>query len=110
MNRDFIFRSIKKDSLDYLGYVLNVSSKKELFIAISELGFNPEALEYRALEINSKAIAICLPFRGNKELEKLEFCSLNKVEETYLSPERDEVNLKGNSDSGTFPADIFTGS
>jgi len=48
MNRDFIFRSIKKDSLDYLGYVLNVSSKKELFHAISELGFNPEALEYRA--------------------------------------------------------------
>ena len=109
MNRDFIFRSNKKDSLDYLGYVLNVNSIKELFHAISELGFNPETLEYRALEINSKAIAICLPFRVNKELEKLEFCTLNKVEETYLNPEKNEVNLKGDSDSGTYPADIFTG-
>jgi len=110
MSRDFIFRSIKRNSLDYLGYVLNVSSKKKLFQAMLELGFNPEAFEYHALETNSKAIAICLPFRGSKELEKKEFYSLNKVEETYLSLEKGEVNLKGNSDSGTFPADIFTGS
>ena len=67
MSRDFIFRSIKRNSLDYLGYVLNVSSKKELFQAMLELGFNPEAFEYHALETNSKAIAICLPFRGSKD-------------------------------------------
>ena len=113
MSRDFIFRSTnRKNSLDYLGYVLNVTSKDELYEAVLELGFNPRAMEYHAVDINSKAVAICMPFRGTPEQMKSTFFSINEIEDKYLGlKERGshDIELKSKTDSGAFPADVFTG-
>jgi len=65
MNRNFIFRATKKrNSLNYLGYVLNVGTPAELTKAVSELGFKTDMMEYKIVPISSKAIAVCMPFRG----------------------------------------------
>tara|TARA_B100001105_G_C22046499_1_gene296353 strand:- start:210 stop:494 length:285 start_codon:yes stop_codon:yes gene_type:complete len=65
MNRNFIFRAAKRgNNLNYLGYVLNVSSPTELAKAVSELGFNANVMEFKRVPLSSKAIAVCMPFRG----------------------------------------------
>jgi|TARA_B100000959_G_scaffold71065_1_gene75335 hypothetical protein len=113
MTRDFIFRSIKRtNKLDYLGYVLNVGSEEELFEAVSELGFSPDAMEYHAVNIGSKAIAICMPFRASAKQMEQPFYFIGDVDNKFFSNETDkryQDDLKGDTDSGTFPADIFTG-
>ena len=65
MNRNFIFRAAKGgNNLNYLGYVLNVSSPTELAKAVSELGFNANVMEFKRVPLSSKAIAVCMPFKS----------------------------------------------
>ena len=65
MNRNFIFRATKQgNSLNYLGYVLNVGTPAELVKAVSKLGFKANLMEYKRVPLSSKAVAVCMPFRG----------------------------------------------
>ncbi len=78
MNRDFIFRAANQiNGLNYLGYVINVGSPKELIKAVSELGFNANVMEYKKVPLSSKAIAVCL-YMKNKRLVKILEISLKK--------------------------------
>tara|TARA_B100000029_G_scaffold493074_1_gene555161 strand:+ start:1193 stop:1513 length:321 start_codon:yes stop_codon:yes gene_type:complete len=92
MNRNFIFRAANRgDKLNYLGYVMNVGSPKELMKAVSELGFNANVMEYKKVPLSSKAIAVCLPFRGTaytndknftlaKDINSSTFCDQDELE------------------------------
>ncbi len=91
MNRNFIFRAAKgRDKLNYLGYVLNVGSPTELNKAVSELGFNVNMMEFKRVPLSSKAIAVCMPFRGTAHTKDNNFI-LAKDVTCKLFEDEDEI-------------------
>jgi len=91
MNRNFIFRATKKgNSLNYLGYVLNVGTPAELTKAVSELGFKANMMEFRIVPLSSKAIAVCMPFRGTAHTKDNNFV-LAKDISCKLFEDEDEI-------------------
>ncbi len=88
MNRDFIFRATKMgNSLNYLGYVLNVGSPAELTKAVSELGFNANVMEYKRIPLSSKAIAICMPFRDTTYTKNNNFILAKDITSEFFTVE-----------------------
>ena len=88
MNRDFIFRATKMgNSLNYLGYVLNVGSPAELTKAVSELGFNANVMEYKRIPLSSKAIAICMPFRDTTYTKDNNFILAKDITSEFFTVE-----------------------
>lgn len=91
MNRNFIFRATNQgDNLNYLGYVINVGSPAELVKAVSELGFNANVMEYKKVPLSSKAIAVCLPFRGTAYTNDHSFIMAKDIN-SGLFKEEDEI-------------------
>ncbi|MDP6916882.1 MAG: hypothetical protein QF895_02880 [SAR86 cluster bacterium] len=88
MNRDFIFRAANRENgLNYLGYVINVGSPKELIKAVSELGFNANVMEYKKVPLSSKAIAVCLPFRGTAYTNDKNFTLAKDIDSSTFGDE-----------------------
>ena len=101
MNRDFIFRAANQiNGLNYLGYVINVGSPKELIKAVSELGFNANVMEYKKVPLSSKAIAVCLPFRGTAYNYDNSFIMAKDID-SGLFKEEDELDGKASSALGS---------
>jgi hypothetical protein len=91
MNRNFIFRATKKEnSLNYLGYVLNVGTPAELAKAVSKLGFKANLMEYKRVPLSSRAIAICMPFRGTAKAKDIAFIPAKDVT-CKLFEDEDEI-------------------
>ena len=91
MNRDFIFRATKMgNSLNYLGYVLNVGTPAELVKAVSKLGFKANLMEYKRVPLSSGAIAICMPFRGTAKAKDIAFIPAKDVT-CKLFEDEDEI-------------------
>ena len=91
MNRNIIFRATNQgDNLNYLGYVINVGSPAELVKAVSELGFNANVMEYKKVPLSSKAIAVCLPFRGTAYTNDHSFIMAKDIN-SGLFKEEDEI-------------------
>ena len=91
MNRNFIFRATKKEnSLNYLGYVLNVGTPAELAKAVSQLGFKANLMEYKRVPLSSRAIAICMPFRGTANVKDIAFIPAKDVS-CKLFDDEDEI-------------------
>ena len=91
MNRNFIFRATKKgNSLNYLGYILNVGTPAELTKAVSELWFKANMMEYMIGHLSSKAIAVGMPFRGTAHTKDNNFV-LAKDVSCKLFEDEDEI-------------------